>query len=105
MLSRYDPIRLQSDSAILAYFDAVAIVGIEALKSHFQVVFRLANRHAINDSRDSFTRTLITKFDPPKERRPSRPIAIRFIKSYRLQTQGAAQASQRFRASEKCRIR
>jgi hypothetical protein len=61
MLSRYDPIRLQSDSAILAYFDAVAIVGIETLKSHFQVVFRLANRHAVNDSRDSFTATHLSQ--------------------------------------------
>ncbi len=62
MLSRYDPIRLQSDSAILAYFDAVAIVGIEALKSHFQVVFRLINRNAVSDSRGSFTGTVTTKF-------------------------------------------
>jgi hypothetical protein len=38
MLSRYDPIRMESDFVIFAYFDAVAIVGIEALKSHFQVV-------------------------------------------------------------------
>ena len=105
MLSRYDPIRLQSDFAILVYFDAVAIVGIEALKSHFQVVFRLVNRHAVNGRRGSFTGTVITKFHPPKERRPSGPIAIRFIKSYRVQTQEAAQGSQRFRASEKCRIR
>ena len=64
MLSRYDLIRLQSDFAIFAYFDAVAIAGIEALKSHFQVIFRLINRHAISDSRGSFTGTVTTKFSP-----------------------------------------
>ncbi len=105
MLSRYDPIRLQSDFAIFAYFDAVAIAGIEALKSHFQVVFRLINRHAVSDSRDSFTGWLPQNFHPPKENVPSAQIAIRFIKSYHVQTQEAAQASQRFRVSEKCRIR
>ena len=44
MLSRYDPIRLQGDFAILVYFDAVAIGGIEALKSHFQVVVGSINQ-------------------------------------------------------------
>src|SRR6266536_5362307 len=44
-------------------------------------------------------------FHPPKENVPSAQIAIRFIKSYHVQTQEAAQASQRFRVSEKCRIR
>jgi hypothetical protein len=43
MLSRYEPIHMQTDLAILAYFDAVAIVGIEALNSDFQVAFRLIN--------------------------------------------------------------
>src|SRR5438034_6531461 len=105
MLSRYDPIRLQSDFAIFAYFDAVAIAGIEVLESHFQVVFRLINRHAVSDSRDSFTGWLPQNFHPPKENVPSAQIAIRFIKSYHVQTQEAAQASQRFRESEKCRIR
>jgi hypothetical protein len=35
---------MQNDLAILAYFDALAIVGIEALNSDFQVVFRLINQ-------------------------------------------------------------
>jgi hypothetical protein len=35
---------MQNDLAKLAYFDAVAIVGIEALNSDFQVVFRLINQ-------------------------------------------------------------
>ncbi len=64
MLSRYDPIRLQSDFAIFAYFDSVAIAGIETLKSHFQVVFRLIIRHAVSDSRGSFIGTVTTKFLP-----------------------------------------
>src|SRR6266403_1042343 len=44
-------------------------------------------------------------FHSPKENVPSAQIAIRFIKSYHVQTQEAAQASQRFRVSEKCKIR
>src|SRR5438270_1573449 len=99
MLSRYDPIRLQSDFAIFAYFDAVAIAGIEALKSHFQVVFRLIIVMLSAIAAVPLPGRLPQNFHSPKENVPSAQIAIRFIKSYHVQTQEAAQASQRFRVS------
>src|SRR5256886_13541696 len=53
-----EPISLQRDFAIFAYFDAVAISAIESLKSHFPVVFRMINRNAVSDTRGAFTGTV-----------------------------------------------
>jgi hypothetical protein len=65
--------RMKSDFAILAYFDAVAIVGIEALKSRFQVVLRLINRHDVSDSRGYFAGSVITNFPNFRLRRKNVP--------------------------------